>query len=155
MDRLEYLLHGYPASLQEHLVSGFSCGFLIHFVGERHAFKSPNLKSTLKQPQIVVSKLNKERDAGCMVGPFPEPPFQNCRCSLLGIVPKKDLLEFYLTHHLSYAPGSFVNDFIREDCLSVHYVSINDAISVIKWKGAGCFMAKTDVCFSNHTNSSQ
>ena len=51
VDRLEYLLHGYPASLQEYLVSGFSCGFHIHFMGERHAFESPNLKSALEQPQ--------------------------------------------------------------------------------------------------------
>ena len=60
VDRLEYLLHGYPASLQEYLVSGFSCGFCIHFLGKRHAFQSPNLKSVVEQPQIVVSKLNKE-----------------------------------------------------------------------------------------------
>ncbi|XP_068749266.1 uncharacterized protein [Montipora capricornis] len=62
-----------------------------------------------------------------------------------GIVPKKDPSEFRLIHHLSYPPGSSVNDFIPEDCSSVHYASINDAISVIKRKGAGCFMAKTDV----------
>ena len=145
VDRLEYLLHGYPASLQEYLVSGFSCGFHIHFMGERHAFESPNLKSALEQPQIVVSKLNKERDAGRIVGPFSEPPFHNFRCSPLGIVPKKDPSEFRLIHHLSYPPGSSVNDFIPEKCSSVHYASINDAISVIKRKGAGCFMAKTDV----------
>ena len=43
------------------------------------------------------------------------------------------------------SPGSSVNDFIPEECSSVHYASIIDAISVIKRKGAGCFMAKTDV----------
>ena len=139
VDRLEYLL------LQEYLVSGFSCGFRIHFMSERHAFESPNLKSALEQPQIVVSKLNKERDAGRIVGPFSKPPFHNFRCSPLGIVPKKDPSEFRLIHHLSYPPGSSVNDFIPEDCSSVHYASITDAISVIKRKGAGCFMAKTDV----------
>ena len=77
VDRLECLLHGYPASLQEYLVSGFSCGFRINFVVERHIFESLNLKSALKQPQIIVSKLNKERDAGRTVGPFSEPPFKN------------------------------------------------------------------------------
>ena len=145
VDRLEYLLNGYPASLKEYLVSGFSCSFRINFVGDRHSFESPNLKSALEQPKIVVSKLNKEREAGRIVGPFSEPPFGNFRCSPLGIVPKKDPSEFRLTHHLSYPPGSSVNDFIPEDCPSVHYASINDAISVVKRKGAGCFMAKTDV----------
>ena len=61
MDRLKYLLHAYSASLQEYLVSDFSCGFRIHFVGERCAFESPNLKSAFEQPQVVVSKLNEER----------------------------------------------------------------------------------------------
>lgn len=88
MDRLEYLLHGFPASLQDYLVSVFSGGFRIHFVGERGAFESPNLKSALEQPLIVVSKLNNERDAGRIVGPFHEPSFPNFRCSPLGIVPK-------------------------------------------------------------------
>ncbi|XP_068723625.1 uncharacterized protein [Montipora capricornis] len=137
MNKLEYPLQGYPASIEEYLVSGFSCGFRTHFVGERHAFESPNLKSALKQPQIVA--------AGRIVGPFSEPPFHNFRCSPLGIVPKKDPSEFRLIHHLSYPPSSSVNDFIAEDCSSVHYAPINDAISVIKRKEAGCFMAETDV----------
>ena len=114
-------------------------------MGERYSFESPNQKSTLEQPEIVVSKLNKECEAGRIMGPFSEPPFQNFRCSLLGIVPKKDPSEFRLIHHLSDPPGSSVNAFIPEDCSSVHYASINDTISVIKRKGDGCFMAKTDV----------
>ena len=47
-------------------------------------------------------------------------------------------------HHLSYANGSSVNDFIPDDCSSVSYASINDAIDILKQTGAG-FMAKTDV----------
>jgi len=104
VDRLEYLLQSYPASLKEYIVSGFSRGFSINFVGERHSFESPDLKSALEQPQIVVSKLNKEREAGRIVGLFSVPPFQNFRCSLLGIVSKMDPSEFRLIHHLSYAP---------------------------------------------------
>ena len=107
--------------------------------------ESPNLKNALVQPQIAVSKLNKERDADRLVGPFPEPPFPNFCCSPQGIVPKKDPSEFRLIHHLSYPPGSSVNDFIPEHCSSVHYASINDAVFVIKRMGAGCFKAKTDV----------
>ena len=48
VDRLEYLLHGYPASLQEYLVSGFSRGLRINSVDERRDFESPNLKSALE-----------------------------------------------------------------------------------------------------------
>ena len=145
MDRLDFLLNGYSPSLKQFLVNGFSCGFRIGFAGERQFFESPNLKSALEKPDIVISKLNKELEAGRIAGPFAVPPFPNFRCSPLGIVPKKDPSEFRLIHHLSYPQGSSVNDFIPDDCSSVRYASINDAISVIKQTGAGCFMAKTDV----------
>ncbi len=62
-----------------------------------------------------------------------------------GIVPKKDPSEFRLIHHLSYPKGSSVNDYIPQEFSSVKYACINDAISVIKSLGAGCFMAKTDI----------
>ena len=79
------------------------------------------------------------------MGPFHGPRFPNFQCSPPDIVSKKDPSEFCLIHHLSYPPGSSVNDFIPEHCSSVHYASINDAVSVIKRMGAGCFKAKTDV----------
>ena len=43
VDRLESLLIGYPVSLKKFLVSGFSHGFRVSFMGERCAFESPNL----------------------------------------------------------------------------------------------------------------
>ena len=104
VDRLEYLLHGYPASLKEYLVSGFSCGFRINFVGDRYSFESPNLKSALEQPKIVVSKLNKEREAGRIVGPFSEPPFQNFRFSPLSSETLAELSLFSPTKTDSTAP---------------------------------------------------
>lgn len=145
VDRLNFLLNDYSPSLKQFLVNGFSCGFRVGFVGERHSFESPNLQSALEQPHIVISKLNKELEAGRIAGPFAIPPFPNFRCSPLGIAPKKDPSEFRLLHHLSYPQGSSVNDCIPDDCSSVRYASINDGISVIKQTGAGCFMAKTDI----------
>ena len=47
VDRLEFLLQGYDPSLKRFLVDGFRYGFRIHFVGERRAYDSPNLKSAL------------------------------------------------------------------------------------------------------------
>lgn len=68
VDKLESLLIGYPVSLKKFLVSGFSHGFRVSFTGERCVFESPNLKSALAQPDIVTSKINKERAAGRIVG---------------------------------------------------------------------------------------
>ena len=97
VDRLDFLLHGYDRVLKQFLVDGFRFGFRIHFVGERFSSEPPNLKSTPDQPVVTYGKLRKECDAGRIVGPFtapPPPPFPNSRCSPLGIVPKKDHLNF-------------------------------------------------------------
>ena len=110
MDRLEFLLQGYDPSLKRFLVDGFRYGFRIHFVGERCAYDSPNLKSALDKPDITSEKLRKECEAGRIVGPFPAPPFRNFRTSPLGLVPKKDSTEFRLIHHLSFPTGYSVND---------------------------------------------
>ena len=47
-------------------------GFRIQFIGKRAPFESPNLKSALQNPDLVISKLQKEIDidAGRIVGPF-------------------------------------------------------------------------------------
>jgi len=44
VDRLEFLLQGYDPTLKRFLVDGFRYDFRIHFVGERCAYDSPDLK---------------------------------------------------------------------------------------------------------------
>ena len=145
MDRLDFLLHGYDQDCKRFLIDGFTCGFRLGFMGDERFLESSNLKSALAQPHVVSAKLEKERAAGRIAGPFSSPPFPDFRCSPLGIVPKKDPSEFRSIHHSSYPKGSSVNDYIPQEFSSVKYASINDAISVIKSLGAGCFMAKTDI----------
>ena len=144
-DRFENLLVGYSPALKTLLVDGFRNGFRISYIGELSSFESPNLQSALQNPEIVSAKLMKEIDAGRVVGPFKAPPFPNFRTSPIGIVPKKAPNEFRLIHHLSYPKGSSVNDSIPDECSSVHYATISDAIHILKQLGAGCFLAKTDI----------
>ena len=145
VDRLEILLQGYNHALSNYLVEGFRFGFRINFVGERCALDCPNLRSALDLPGVTSAKLQKECDAGRIVGPFTTPPFSNFHTSPIGLVPKKDPSEFRLIHHLSYPKGSSVNDFIPDYCSTVKYASVGDATKLIKRLGRGCFMAKTDV----------
>jgi len=141
----DFLLQDYDFAAKTFLIEGFTCGFHIGYQGERQAIECHNLKSALEKPDILLSKLNKEREAGRIAGPFHTPPFPDFHCSPLGLVPKKDPSEFRMIHHLSYPTGSSVNDFIPSNVSSVHYASISDAITYIKKLGRGSFMAKTDI----------
>ena len=145
VDRLDFLLHWYGHDYKHFLIDGFTFGFGLGFMGDECSLESLNLKSALSQPQVVSAKLEKKRAAGRIAGPFSSPPFPYFHCSPLGIVPKKDPSEFRSIHHLFYPKGSSINDHIPQEFSSVKYACINDAISVIKSFGAGCFMANTDI----------
>ena len=111
-------------------------------MGDKRYLESSNLKSALSQPQDLSAKLDKERAAGRIAGLFSSPPFPYFPCSPLAIVPKKDLSEFRLIHHLSYPKGSSVNDYIPQEFSSVKYACINDTISVIKSLGGWLLYGK-------------
>ena len=154
VDRFDFFFHGYHHDYKRFLVHGFTFGFWLGFMGYERSLESSNLKSALSQPQVVSAKLEKECATSKIAGPFSSPPFPYFPCTPLGIVPKKDLSEFRSIHHLTYPKGSSVNDYIPQEFSSVKYACINNAISVIKSLGAGCFMANTDiVCFSHNPRS--
>ena len=145
VDRFDFFFHGYHHDYKRFLIHGFTFGFWLGFMGYERSLESSNLKSALSQPQVVSAKLEKECATSKIAGPFSSPPFPYFPCTPLGIVPKKDLSEFRSIHHLTYPKGSSVNDYIPQEFSSVKYACINNAISVIKSLGAGCFMAKTDI----------
>ena len=89
VDRLESLLAGYSLPLKKFLVDGFRSGFRISYIGEYSHFESPNLQSALHSPDVAFAKLQKEIDAGRVVGPFHALPFPSFRTSPIGIIPKK------------------------------------------------------------------
>ena len=81
-------------------------------------------------------------EAHKLAGPIPRTPF--C-VSPLGVVPKKNLGEFRLIHHLSYPKGSSVNNGIPLEHSWVCYGTIGDAINHIKVGGTSPYLAKTDI----------
>ncbi len=48
-----------------------------------------NLRSAAAHPEVIEAELEKEIAAGRLLGPFPDRPFPNLRCSGLGVVPKR------------------------------------------------------------------
>lgn len=124
---------------------GFKFGFPLHFEGSRTSYFAKNLLSAQQNPEIVSAKLSKELAANRLAGPFDQPPFDNCRVSPLGVVPKKAFGEYRLIHHLSFQNGDSVNDGIAQEHTTVTYARVDDAIALIKRTGRGSFLAKTDI----------
>ena len=143
--QLSHWLQGYDNNKFQYLVKGFSHGFHFGFQGELDKNLPSNLNSALQLPEVTQAKIMKEVAVGRVEGPFDIAPIQNLHISPIGLQPKKVEGEYRLIHHLSYPPELSVNYGIAPECKSVKYQSIDDAISVIKWLGKGCFMAKTDI----------
>ena len=105
VERLEFFLSGYNHSIAVFLSSGFREGFPLHYEGDPGSSDANNLISAMQHPEVVDSKLIKERQSGCILGPFNYPPFSNLRVSPLGVIPKKAPGEFRMIHHLSFPYG--------------------------------------------------
>lgn len=142
---LGQFLEGYDDHLKAFLYEGFKQGFKIQYQGPRQQRFCKNLLSVQQHENIVAEKLQKEVSLGRIAGPFNFLPFSNLQCSPIGIVPKKEINEFRLIHHLSYPDGASINDFIPNELCSVSYTTVDDAIKQIKKLGKSCLLAKTDI----------
>ena len=129
----------------EQLLKGISEGFEIGYLGPECSRESPNLKSARDNPEVVSAYLQKECNLGRVGGPCTVPPFPNMQCHPIGVVPKKEPGKFRTILHLSYPPGDSINDFIPKDEYSLHYITVDKAISAIKRFGRGAWLSKLDI----------
>ena len=128
-----------------YLIEGFTSGFRLGYSGQRHYRMSPNMSSCQQLSNVVSQKIKAEVAAGRLKGPFQDPPFPNFQISPIGCIPKKVPGDFRLIHHLSYPPGSSINDGIKPELASVSYCSFDDAIDAVLRLGRGALMCKTDI----------
>lgn len=142
---MQYYLQFYNKIEAEFLYDGFKNGFPLQYSGPRVARDSNNLRSTLLNPEIINSQINKEIIAGRVAGPFNERPLPNLIVSPIGLVPKKTPGEFRMIHHLSYPPGESINDYIDPALCTVQYTSFDQAIKMIQDLGQHCKLFKSDI----------
>ena len=138
-------LHAHPdRAWVSWLLDAIKNGVRIGYEGTRDATIAPNLHSSLKHPQAIDREIQKECEAGRLLGPFPLPPIQHLKCSGVGAVPKKNG-KWRMIYHLSAPAGSSVNDHIPKDAYSLHYSSVDDATQILSHLGRGAFLAKVDL----------
>ena len=98
----------------------------------------------MQHPNVIDDSLKKEIEAGCILGPFDNPPLPNYRCSGLGTVPKHDG-GWRIIYHLSAPPGISINDFIDPNSYTLSYCSVDDAYTIINELGTGALLSKIDL----------
>ena len=81
-----------------------------------------------------------------VAGPFTSIPLPNLHVSSFGVIPKKGQpAKWHLIVDLSSPQGSSVNDGIDPDEFSMHYIKLDQIISMVLKHGPGALMAKFDV----------
>jgi hypothetical protein len=142
---LVLLLQNYDSGKANYLVCGFNNGFRIDFQGDRYFRASPNLKSASEFLEIVEEKLAIEISQGRIADPFHELRFVNMHISPIGVVPKKEVGQYRLIHHLSYPTDKSINEHIADELKTVHYSSMDDAIEIILNLSPNVTKAKTEI----------
>ena len=101
------------------------------------------------QPTAVEALIQNEVQKGYLFGPFPEPPFHVYRISPIGIAEgkysKKKRLIVDLSAPYDNADIISINDLIDKESCSLTYVTIDNAIELIKKAGKGALMCKLDI----------
>ena len=128
-----------------YLTHGFHFGFSTGHTGPRTSTRSPNLPSALARPTVIHDYLTKECAINHTAGPFPSPPLPNFVVSPLGAVPKRRSGKWRLIMHLSFPPGSSVNDGISIADFPLRYSTVYDAMNAVMHLGRHALMAKLDV----------
>ena len=144
-------LQGHPDSeFVQQLLSGLRHGFDTG-VQElpKQSFECKNLRSAEADTDFVSSALLQEVAKGYMIGPFEVPLFPSYRVSPIGVAEgkysgKKRLIVDLSAPH-DHHEHSSINDLINKADYSLSYVTIDDAISLIKKLGPNACMCKTDI----------
>ncbi len=135
----------------QYTLNGFTKGF--HTGIETPPTRSlicKNNYSAISQPDVVNDLLSKEVEKGYVIGPFDKPTFPTYRINPITIAEskyskKKRLVVDLSAPHTNKGEEDSINNLIDKERFSLSYVKIDDAINLIKEKGRGAWLCKTDV----------
>ena len=119
-------------------------------VAELHV-TPPNQQGARDNPTKLGQYIDAELDRKSVIGPFEANPFDaSARISPLDAIPKKESDDLRIILNLSYPPHKSVNDAIDKDwflgeATNLKYPGVDSLIRLIKRKGRGCLLFKTDL----------
>jgi len=84
------------------------------------------MQRAFRHPEVIDQELGKECNTGCILGPLWHLP-SSLQCSGLGTIPEKNS-EWRMITHLSAPANRIVNEGIRPDEFTLHYISVDDSV---------------------------
>ena len=149
ISKLEHLLLATEFPDPSFILDGFITGFELGYEGPYQSIETPNLTSAKTKPTVMASLLNKEVEAGRILGPYSSPPFAQQIINPIGLVPKKEPHKFRMIVDLSQPTGLSVNSHIPRQYSAVQYPSVQTAIDTIvdlsHTHGSPPFLSKLDI----------
>ena len=135
---------------------GFPLGYLgndslLDDIEKKNIWKFKNHKGAEDFPDSMLSYLEKESRYKAILGPFKNNPFNSgIKISPLNTVPKRESSERRVILDLSFPKGAAINDFVSKEFylgekIDLVYPKVDDFIQLIKQKGQGCLLFKTDL----------
>jgi hypothetical protein len=130
------------------IVGGIETGVPILYDGPILNQSYPNWNSCVKLREEVKTSMLYDIARNWKVGPFSRQPFKDFVSSPMGVFTKlsdNNFLKVRVIHDLSWPPEGSVNYYIPSDPCTVHYVSVDTAVAMVKEFGVNCQMAKLDL----------
>ena len=124
---------------------------LLDYIEKKNIWKFKNHKGAEDFPDSMLSLLGKESRYKAILGPFKNNPFSSgMKISPLNTVPKRESSERLIILDLSFPKGAAINDFVSKEFylgekIDLVYPKVDDFIQLIKQKGQGCLLFKTDL----------
>ena len=102
--------------------------------------------SAKKNPRVVEDYLEKETEAGNILGPFPAVSAPKTHINRFGVIPKKyQPGKWGLITDLSFPEGGSVNDGINPSLCSMAYITVDQVAARAMSLGKGSLLAKIDI----------
>ncbi|VDI15265.1 Hypothetical predicted protein [Mytilus galloprovincialis] len=146
----KHLLDHPDPDFKQYLIDGLSSGFHTGLMTlPSSSIICKNLKSALSNPSCVSELLQSEVSKGYLLGPFDSIPYTNFHINPIGLAEhkysKKKRLIVDLSAPHENADHPSLNELIDKEEFSLQYVTIDDAIHLIKKLGSKSWLIKTDI----------
>ncbi len=131
----------------EYICEGVRGGFRIGFDYRRAKCKAARgtMKSVREHKDVVDQYIQKEREAGRLLGPFERLDWPEVHTSPFGVIPKSEPGKWRLIVDLSSPGGASVNDGISKELCSLSYMSVDQVAEKVLELGRGALVAKFDL----------